>query len=194
MCCLSICHKCQCKYFGKSNLFVIGSLRLLKEYHLVLVQYLKFISCSLWMFPFIHLGSYFWTSLSHFLLLYYYLDTCRWEMLESQFPCIDQPVLPLQHQCLQVQRWVLKSDCRKKTLWFRHILYGYVSFISHSFLYICVYFFGLMQPLPNSQSQTVVVENPMSVDKSGKLVGLFVFITFFPLQSELLFWDHHKNV
>lgn len=46
------------------------------------------------------------------------------------------------------------------------------SFISLSFPSDCsFYVFCSMQALPNSQSQTVVVENPMSVDKSGKLVN-----------------------
>ncbi|KAG6427873.1 hypothetical protein SASPL_112120 [Salvia splendens] len=76
----------------------------------------------------------------------------RWEMLGSHFPCIGQSVLPLQHRCLLVQRLVLIFD--------------------HVFLEPeCFSNYGSMQPLPNPQSQTVVVENPMSVDKSGKLVS-----------------------
>ncbi|KAG6430920.1 hypothetical protein SASPL_108994 [Salvia splendens] len=76
----------------------------------------------------------------------------RWEMLGSHFPCIGQLDLPLQHRCLLVQRLVLIFD--------------------HVFLEPeCFSNYGSMQPLPNPQSQTVVVENPMSVDKSGKLVS-----------------------
>lgn len=41
-------------------------------------------------------------------------------------------------------------------------------------------FLYLLQSMPHSQSQTVVVENPMSVDESGKLVSvMFDFLLFF---------------
>lgn len=37
-------------------------------------------------------------------------------------------------------------------------------------------FLYFLQSMPQSQSQTVVVENPMSVDESGKLVSLIIDI------------------
>lgn len=41
-------------------------------------------------------------------------------------------------------------------------------------------FLHFIQSMPHSQSQTVVVENPMSVDESGKLVSLMIdFILHF---------------
>lgn len=37
---------------------------------------------------------------------------------------------------------------------------------------ISIILFHCLQSMPHSQSQTVVVENPMSVDSSGKLVTI----------------------
>ena len=48
------------------------------------------------------------------------------------------------------------------------------------------FFLYLLQSMPYSQSQTVVVENPMSVDESGKLVSIVPNFYFQSALSPLL--------
>lgn len=47
------------------------------------------------------------------------------------------------------------------------------------------FFLYFLQSMPYSQSQTVVVENPMSFDESGKLVSIVSNFYFQPALSPL---------
>jgi hypothetical protein len=52
---------------------------------------------------------------------------------------------------------------------------GVSVFCSDNLMNVHVILFYYLQSMPQSQSQTVVVENPMSVDSSGKLVNVIAF-------------------
>jgi hypothetical protein len=96
-------------------------------------------------------------------------------MEDFQFLVKDLMGQPTRERCLLLQQYVFFFFLIFFLVINNHRKDGVSVFCSDNLMDVHVILFYYLQSMPQSQSQTVVVENPMSVDSSGKLVNVIAF-------------------